>query len=105
MSERFYALLLRLYPSSFRQAYGEEALQLFRDRLRDERRLVSRLRLWIDLMIDLAVSVPRSYRAFPAVIASPAVIATQPSHGAPIFLVLEDEPLSFAPPAEVFLQK
>jgi uncharacterized protein (TIGR03435 family) len=94
MSERFYALLLRLYPSSFRQAYGEEALQLFRDRLRDERRLVSRLRLWIDLMIDLAVSVPRSYRAFPAVIASPALIATQPSRGAPIFLVLEDEPLS-----------
>jgi hypothetical protein len=36
MSEKLYALLLRLYPSRFRRAYGDEAQQLVRDRLRDE---------------------------------------------------------------------
>ena len=36
MSEKIYAWLLRLYPSHFRKTYGEEALQLFRDRARDE---------------------------------------------------------------------
>lgn len=35
MSEKIYAWLLRLYPSRFRTAYGEEALQLFRDRSPD----------------------------------------------------------------------
>ena len=34
MSEKIYSLLLRLYPARFRQQYGAEALQLFRDRLR-----------------------------------------------------------------------
>jgi hypothetical protein len=28
MSEKIYAWLLRLYPSRFREAYGEDALQL-----------------------------------------------------------------------------
>jgi hypothetical protein len=37
MSEKIYALLVRLYPSHFREAYGEAALQLFRDRARDEK--------------------------------------------------------------------
>jgi retinol-binding protein 3 len=32
MSEKIYAFLLRLYPVAFREMYGEEALQLFRDR-------------------------------------------------------------------------
>lgn len=89
MSEWIYSMLLRLYPSSFRRAYGEEALRLFRDRLRDERSLVSSIWLWIDLLVDVAVSVPRSYRNFSA------VMAGQPSHGAPIFFVLEDESPSF----------
>ena len=37
MSEKIYAWLLRLYPSRFREAYGDEAVQLFRDRARDEK--------------------------------------------------------------------
>jgi hypothetical protein len=37
MSEKIYAWLLRLYPSHFRDRYGEEALQLFRDRAAHER--------------------------------------------------------------------
>jgi hypothetical protein len=61
MSEKVYALLLRLFPSRFREAYREEALQLFRDRARDEKGFVPRIRLWLDLFADLASSVPRQY--------------------------------------------
>jgi len=62
MSEKVYAWLLRLFPAGFRQAYGKEALELFRDRWRDERGLFLRLRLWGDLLADLVISVPREYR-------------------------------------------
>ena len=91
MSEKIYAWLLRLYPSSFQKAYGAEALQIFRDRAREEKGLLAGLRLWLDLLSDLAVSVPRCYRTFPA-----AFPAAKPcADGAPFFLILEDEPLSF----------
>ncbi|MGC2300562.1 MAG: S41 family peptidase [Acidobacteriaceae bacterium] len=85
MSEKFYALLLRLYPAQFRARYGEESLQLLRDRLRDEPGVFARLRLAFDLVTDLAVSLPRTYRA------------PQPTTGiaaapAPIFGVL-DQPM------------
>ena len=36
MSEEIYTLMFRLYPLSFRKEYEGEALQLIRDRLRDE---------------------------------------------------------------------
>src|SRR5271165_704969 len=61
MSEKIYAFLLRLYPSHFRETYGQEALLLFRDRARDETGLSSRIRLWFDLLADLVISVPREY--------------------------------------------
>ncbi|MGB9466693.1 MAG: hypothetical protein WBR10_16415, partial [Candidatus Acidiferrum sp.] len=61
MSEKIYSLLLRLFPSHFRKEYGEESLQLFRDRARDEKGFTPRLRLWLDLLADLAISVPREY--------------------------------------------
>ena len=61
MSEKFYALLLRLYPAQFREDYGNEAMRLFRDRLEDERGFLPRLRLWFDLVCDLTVSIPREY--------------------------------------------
>jgi len=60
MSEKIYAWLLQLYPSQFREAYGGEALQLFRDRVRDEKGFFSCLRLWLDLIVDLAIH-PREY--------------------------------------------
>lgn len=79
MSSRIYALLLRLYPSAFRQAYGEEALRLFHDRLRDETGFLARLRLWWELVFDLIVSVPRQHhRARPVVIRRTAVAASHP---------------------------
>ena len=61
MSEKIYAWLLHLYPSRFREAYGSEALQLFRDRVRDEKGFFACLQLWLDLFVDFAVSIPREY--------------------------------------------
>jgi hypothetical protein len=93
MSERIYAWLLRLYPSHFRKAYGDEALQLFRDRARDERGFLSGMRLWLDLLGDLAISIPREYRHNPrVVVASPA---RHRLDGTPSFHILEDKALSF----------
>ena len=62
MSEKLYALLFRLYPSGFRDAYSEEAMQLFRDRSRDEHGLFATVRFWFDLLLDLCTSLPREYR-------------------------------------------
>jgi len=65
MSEKIFAWLLRLYPSHFRQAYGDDARQLFRDRARDEQGFFSSLRLWWDLLTDSAVSIPREHYSSP----------------------------------------
>src|SRR5262249_44274950 len=88
MSEKFYALLLRLYPAQFRKDYGNEAMQLFRDRLEDERGLFPRLRLWFDLVCDLAVSIPREYLrpAAPRAVARASMVY-------PGLYVIEHEPL------------
>ena len=53
MFEKLCALLLRLYPAEFRRAYGREAVQLMRDRARHERGVFLRVRLLMDLAIDL----------------------------------------------------
>jgi hypothetical protein len=87
MSERIYTLLLRFYPSSFRQAYGDDALQLLRDRARDERGFISGLRLWLDILSDLAVSILRAHRS------APAAARVRCHDGVPLFLSLEDEAL------------
>lgn len=90
MSEKIYAWLLHLYPSHFRETYGEEALQLFRDRLRDERGFFQTLRLWLDLLADLAISVPRQHRHVqPALIRASAL---RHADGTPSFQVLESQP-------------
>ena len=87
MSEKIYALLLRLCPSHFRVSYGEAALQLFRDRARDEKGFFPTVRLWLDLLADLAISVPREYRRVPQALL--AASASQRLGGAPSFFVLE----------------
>jgi Peptidase family S41/N-terminal domain of Peptidase_S41 in eukaryotic IRBP len=88
MSERIYACLLRLFPSCFREAYGEAALQLFRDRARDERGFFQRLRLWMDLLFDFAISLPREYSYV-----QPRLLGASAQHlpGVPSFFVLENE--------------
>jgi hypothetical protein len=61
MSEKIYAWLLKLYPHSFRKEYAAAALQLFRDRCRVERGPLARVRLWLDILTDLALSLPREH--------------------------------------------
>ncbi len=90
MSEKIYACLLRLYPASFRDTYGKDALQLFRDRLRAETGWFRRMRLWFDIFLDLAISVPRLHFNTQPTFAA-ATVAN--STGAPAFRILEDEPL------------
>lgn len=88
MSEKIYAFLLRLYPAWFRESFGEEALQLFRDRTCDERGSIARLRLWLDLLADLFISLPCQYlRTQPAV-----AVSSMEQHvlGAPSLFVLGD---------------
>ena len=91
MSEKIYAFLLRFYPSGFRKAYGVEAMQLVRDRLRNEKGFVCWLRLWIDLLADFAMSLPREYRYAQPVLANSST--RQRLDGVPSFHVLEDQPL------------
>ena len=88
MSKKIYAWLLGLYPSRFRAEFGDEALQLLRDRARDETGFFRTLRLWLDLLADLAISIPREYRHVrPALVGS---MVQQRLDGTPSFFVLED---------------
>jgi Peptidase family S41 len=61
MSDKIFRLLLHLYPLRFRQEYGNEALQVLRDRSRDEIGWWPSIRLWFDLLADLVISLPRQY--------------------------------------------
>jgi hypothetical protein len=91
MSEKFYAFLLRLYPSAFRRRFQAESLHLFRDRLGDEQGLQRKLRLWTDLLVDLLAGLPQAWRNTYAV---PAQATAWPQgSGIPAFQSLEEEPL------------
>jgi hypothetical protein len=91
MSEKLYAFFLRLYPAHFREEYGDEALQLFRDRSRDEKGFLPRLRLWFDLLFDVTISLPSEYFHLPA----PRTASSFPRrpNGVPTFHVLQDQPV------------
>jgi len=54
--ERVYALLLRAYPAGFREAYGREMLQLFRDQRREVG--ARGMRFWSAILWDVARSAP-----------------------------------------------
>jgi hypothetical protein len=84
MHERVYRLLLRLYPAQFRRTHGEEALLLFRDRLRDEAGSLRRVRLWLDLLADFGEIRLRGYREL-----TPAA-AVAASGEVPLFGSLEE---------------
>ena len=91
MSEKVYALLLRLYPSRFRKEYEGEALQLVRDRLRNETGWIRRARLWVDLAADMFSGLPHAYRNSYAMTNAPAL--SPDSGGKPSFGLLEKTPL------------
>ncbi|MGA8669693.1 MAG: hypothetical protein WB679_07445 [Terracidiphilus sp.] len=91
MSEKMYIRLLRMYPSRFRKTYEGEALQLVRDRLRDETGFFNRLRLWWDLLADLLAGLPRAYLNS---YATPEAASLSPhAESLPSFKVLDTEPL------------
>src|SRR5882724_2974682 len=86
MSEKLFLLLFRLYPSHFRNTYGDEALQLFRDRSRDEKEFYAAARLWFDLLADFALTLPREcFQPQPTLIAA---TIQRPLDGVPFFFVL-----------------
>jgi hypothetical protein len=91
MSEKIYTRLLRFYPSRFRKEYEAEALQLIRDRLRDERGFFKRARLWWDLMADVLAGLPSAYRNSYA--ATEAASLSFHAAGIPSFKSLDEEPL------------
>ena len=91
MSEKVYALLLWLYPSRFRKEYEGEALQLVRDRLRNETGWIRRARLWVDLAADMVSGLPHAYRNSYAM--SNASSLSPDSGGKPSFGLLEKTPL------------
>jgi Peptidase family S41 len=88
MSEKMYAWLLRFCPPHFREKYGDEALQLLRDRARDETGFFRSVRLWLELLADFAISFPRVYRDARKALAG--AVAQQRLDGVPSFYVLED---------------
>jgi hypothetical protein len=90
MSEKLYSLLLKLYPNHFRRAYGDEALRLVLDRARDEKGFLCRLRLWLDLLVDLAISLPREYSKAPTT----RILVANPVNGAPSFQLLAERSLN-----------
>jgi hypothetical protein len=89
MPERLFALLLRLYPARFRREYGEEAVRLVRERLREERGVLPRVRLWCGLLADLMLSLPREHRRK---LRGLAAVQRQPAAASGMFLILEDRP-------------
>jgi Carboxypeptidase regulatory-like domain len=91
MSEKMYTRLLRLYPSRFRKEYEGEALQLIRDRLRDETGFFKRARLLWDVIADVLVGLPQAYRNSCA--AAEAASLSLNAEGIPSFKVLDEAPI------------
>src|SRR6201995_5733424 len=91
MSEKIYTRLLRLYPSRFRKEYKGEALQLIRDRFRDETGLIKRTRLFWDLAADFLLGFPQAYRNSYA--AKEAASLSLNVEGIPSFKLLDEEPI------------
>lgn len=59
ISERVYRVLLRAYPREFREMYGRQMIQVFRDLQREHERrggVAGRMRFWIRTTKDLAAT-------------------------------------------------
>jgi hypothetical protein len=61
IGSRCYALLLYLYPTSFRREYGESMLQLFNDQCRAVNGAGGHAMLWLKTLRDLLLSVPAAH--------------------------------------------
>ena len=56
LSERTYQALLVVYPSDHRRVYGDQMVQLFRDRMRRDGGGLRTLTVWTQMGFDLAAS-------------------------------------------------
>ena len=67
--ERFYALLLRLYPKTFRSRFEHQMLEVFREQRVDAKYagLFGNLRFWWDMVGDLLVALPDAKRRYTGV--------------------------------------
>lgn len=90
MSKKLYALLLKLYPDNFRRTYGDEALRLVQDRACSETGFLASLRLWVDLLLDLAKSLPREHTRA----STTRILVPQHLNGERSFQLLPERPLS-----------
>jgi len=61
MFNRLLSGLLLLYPTQFRREFGVECARLLRDRFREERGAMARMRLFADVLHDLVFGIPRLY--------------------------------------------
>ena len=61
MAERFYRLLLRLYPQPYLSLYGEPMAQVFRDQLRAAGAGLGRWKVIAAALADLARTVPQQH--------------------------------------------
>lgn len=91
MSEKIFALWLRLFPPEFRARYGEEAVQLYRDRVRDERGVWRRARLGWDLLADFFTGLPKAWQMTYAVASDRS--REPEAELVPLFRLLQAEPL------------
>src|SRR5262245_38249176 len=65
LSERMYRVLLLIYPTEFRRAYGAQMVQVFHDSCLDaqrRRRMPGLLALWLATLGDLAASAWAEWR-------------------------------------------
>jgi len=58
--ERCYRLLLHLYPASFREQFGDEMVEFYRERWRAEgtRRWRGALSVWMHALLDTTTAAP-----------------------------------------------
>ena len=78
-SERLYRALLLAYPERTRLTWGEDMVQLFRDRMRDAGSPAQQAGVWIQAVTDIAATAPRERLARRSV----ARVAEGPSPGPP----------------------
>ena len=67
--ERFYALLLRLYPEKFRDRFEHQMLEIFREQRVDPKYagFFGNAQFWWDMVWDLLVALPSARRRYPRV--------------------------------------
>ena len=113
---RWYRLLIRLYPSSFRSEYGDEMTIIFDDRLQATEGVLAKLALWLAALWEVTANAGavhwdllrqdlrqalRSYRRAPAfALTAVVVVALGTGANTAVFSVTDHALFRSLPPAE-----